>query len=278
MTICVNGEFVTQDQIAAEEAALKDPYVDYMATHGETPDMAQLCEWAEQNLIEAVLLRQDAVATQPVPAEKHIKQELVQFATNYAPYPENERAAKACQELQCRRYLKQLRATAQKPNESELRAYYDTHQELQIAPEQIQFSHLCLWVDAETRMTKYLELMRIKGLIERKEIAWEEAIFRFSDTFRKDGGLFDTLTRASLPPELAEKLFSLADDEISEVIDFGNSCLHIMKVKHRIPETPLTYVDVKAIISKSLHEIAIHEAIDAKADELKAKAVIERQA
>ena len=71
MAIIVNGERIEESQIRAEKERMRPRYRETFTEQTPEEQEAQLQEWAQENLIEQVLLRQAAQRdTRAVPGEQ----------------------------------------------------------------------------------------------------------------------------------------------------------------------------------------------------------------
>ena len=275
MAVKVDGVEIPESVIQAEISRLGPEYHEYVKREGGEPSDAQLREWAIENLVEETLFRQAAVSTQPVPSEDRVRQELEAHAEAYQDVPEAERFAKAQVALQQRRLMREIRKGVKPPAEAEVRAYYDANPDLFVAPEGVRLSHVCRFVNPQTRAAAFLDLLRIKTELEQNKMKWTEAVERYSDSFQRDYGLFATVARGELPPEIEEKLFALKEDGLSDVIDFGQQTLHLFKLMAHLQPGPVSFESVKEHLTGVLFEQSCQDALNAKFDEMKAAAVIE---
>lgn len=274
MAVTVDGVEIPEQKIQAEMDMLRSEYSEYVKREGGEPDEAQLREWAVEGLIEVFLLRRDAVTNQPVPSDERIRQELETNAATYADTPEEERPAKAREALQMRRLNRELRKKVKRPDEAEVRAFYDAAPDLFLAPEAVRLSHICLFSEPPTRANDFLLLLRVKADVEAGRMTWGEAVGEYSHTVERDSGFFATVSRGELPADLENKVFALKQGEISDVIDLGEETLHLFKVIESLAPGKVAFKDAREIAENVLFDQACHDALNAWFDEQKAKAVI----
>ena len=274
MAVTVDGVEILETEILEEMERLRPEYDLYVRREGGEPTEPQLREWAIEDLVEEALFRKAAVASQPVPSDERVRQELEVHAAAYANVPEGERFARARAALQQRRLMREIRKGVKQPSEAEARAYYDAHPELFVSPEALRLSHICRYVGPDTRAAAFLELLRVKADVEHGKATWFEAVETCSDSFERDAGLFATVARNELPAEIEEKLFALKADEISDVIDFGEQTLHLFRVLARMEPEQVAFEAAKEHLAGVLFEQACQDTLNAKFDELKAAAVI----
>lgn len=278
MGLTVNGVVISETKIQDEMTRLRSEYAAYVRTNGGEPSEEQLREWAEEGVVEETLFRQEAMATQPVPSDERAQKFIGDNAELFKDYPDVERLDRGKEALQQRRLMKELRKGVKQPCEADIRAYYDAHPELFMVPESLRLSHLCRFVEPGNKANVFLELLRIKTAVDTFQMNWVEAVETCSDSFSRDGGLFDAVARGDLPPEVEEKLFALKPGEVSDVLELGGRTIHLFKLLVREPPQKLDLKDVSERLSEVLFEDACQKALESKFDALRAAAVILREA
>ncbi len=279
MKLIVNGTEIPEEAVTREVERLRHGYEEYVRANGGEPDEAQLRDWAVEGLVENEVVRQEARATQPIPSEARIRQELTQYADAYSSYPEAERIPRAREGLQVRRYLKEIRKGVTAPDEAAAKAYFDAHAELFTVSEGLRLEHVCRFVDLVSRPSIFMSLLQLKSDVEAGRVDWrDEALPLYSETYARDGGAFAVVTRGELPEAIERDLFALQPGQWSEVVDFGEGMLHLFKVTERLPSRALSFEEVRETVIRSLHQAAAEEAAYARIDELKTKAAIVREA
>ncbi len=273
MTVKVDGVEITEQEIQAEIEALRPEYVEYVRRQGGEPSDAQVREWAVENLIEGLLLRHEAIKTQPVPNEDRVLKELA--SADYSAFPEDRRAEHARVTLQQRRLVREIRKAVKPPADDEARAFYAGNSEVFVAAEGLRLSHICRRVNPATRADVFLDLLRIKSEIEQGRLSWIEAVQAYSDTAGRDAGMFATVVRGELPKEADEALFALVPGAVSDVIDLDMQTLHLFKLQAKLEPQQLAYEAVEENLKSSLFEQACQDALNTRLDLLKAAAVIE---
>ena len=276
MAVTVNGVEIIDAEIRAEMDRLREDYERYMRSEGAEPDEAQLREWAIEDLIEEQLVREAARATQPVPSEERVDKELEKNAALYAGLPEEQKRARAGENLQQRRMMKEIRKGAPVPDEQAAREYYEKNPDLFVAPEALRLSHVCRYLKDESKADVYLAMLELKTRLDKGEIDWATATGEHSETFKRDFGVLGTVSRGELPGEAEEKLWKLNAGEISDVIDLGVNTLHLIRVVARLEPQKFKYHEIKEDLKKKMLEQARADCVNARLDELKAAAVIDR--
>jgi hypothetical protein len=278
MGLTVNGVLIAEEKIAEEVARLRPEYEAYVRTNGGEPSEAQLLEWAEEDVIEESLFRQEALATQPMPSDERAQQHLDASPEMYKDVPQADRLTRGKEALQQRRLMKEIRKGVKQPTEAEIHAYYDAHPEQFLVPETLRMSHICRFVEPGQKSDAFLDLLRVKSEVDGFRLNWVEAVESCSDSFSQDNGLFSPVSQGDFPPEIEAKLFALKPGEISDVIELGARSLHLFRLLVKEPARTLDVNDIQSRLSEVLFEEACQRALEAKFDALKAAAVIRREA
>jgi hypothetical protein len=276
MAVTVDGIEIPESEIQTEMARLRPEYVTYVRNQGGEPDEGQLHEWAVEDLIEEFLFRKEAAASQPVPSDDRVKQELEAHAPAYASLPEGERHGRARVTLQQRRLMREIRKDVEQPDEATIRAFYDTNAEMFMAPESLRLSHICRVIEPGSRPSAFLDLLRAKADVEQGRMTWVEAVDAYSDTAERDRGLFATVARGELPAECEATLFALKPGELSDVVDFKQQTLHLFKLLVRLEPEKMPLDSVKEDLKNMMFAQACQDAVNNRFDALKAAAVIVR--
>ncbi len=279
MVLTVNGVIIGEEQIVGEMDRIREEYTSYVRDHGGEASEEQLREWAEENLIEIELLRQQAVATQPEPSAERVEQWIKDHAEYYGSIPEGERLARAKDDMRVRRLEKEIRKTVPKAGEEEVRRDYERNQELYITPETLRVSHICRLIGPGigSKASGYLELLRLKTDLANGVLGWFEAV-EASDTYEEDRGFFQFVTRGDLPAAVEERLFALKPGEVSDVIELDEYSLHLFRVLAIDPPASIPFESIRERLKVILFERAYREALEQFIDNLKEKASIERRA
>jgi hypothetical protein len=279
MAVTVDGVEIPENEIQTEMAQLRLEYAAYVRRQGGEPDEGQLREWAVENLIEAFLFRREAVASQPAPSDDRVRQELETHASAYENIPEGERQDRARVALQQRRLMREIRKGVKPPGDAEIRAFYDSDDEVFMAPVSLRLSHICRVITTpDSRPSAFLDLLRVKADVEQGRMTWIEAVEAHSDTGEQDRGMFDTVVRGELPEECEASLFALKPGELSEVVDFKKQTLHLFKVLVRFEPEKMPFASVKEHLKSVLFDQVCQDAVSVRFDALKAAVVIVRDA
>lgn len=279
MGLTVNGVEIKAEQVGSEMDRLRESYVAYVRENGGEAREEQLREWAEENLIESELLRQEAVATQPAPSDARALQNIQDCPEYYGPLPQEDRLAKSKESLQVKAFERALRKRVRPVGEDEARKEYEAHPELFVTSETLRLSHICRLVGpgGRPRNEAYLELLRMKADLVSRELNWFDAL-QASDTYSRDFGMFAAVARGDLPPEVEKLVFALDVGVVSDVVELDGHSLHLFRLLAKDPPGKAGFQEVKDRLRTILFERAYQEALEQVFDTLKSKAVIRREA
>ncbi len=279
MTLTVNGVLIPEEKIIAEMDRLRERYQEYVRENGGEPSENELREWAEEDLIEAELFRAEALATQPEPDAATVQRNIEASPDFYAAIPEGERLTRSREALCVRAMEKEIRKRVPRPTETELRAWYAEHPEQFATEEELLLSHICRWIglNGASRTDAYLELLHVRSELAKGALQWNEAVVALSDTCREDYGMFPAVRRNMLPKAVEDKLFALAEGEVSDAVELDGESVHLFRLLEKQPPHDLAFKDVRETLSTALFERAYQEALDAVFDALKASATIQRE-
>lgn len=280
MGLTVNGVGIAEDKIAEEIARLQPRYETYVRENGGEPSEAELREWAEEDLIEEELFRQEAVARFPEPSDARAQQNIAESPDVFKAYPEGERLLRSKEALRARALMKDVRKGVPRPSEADVRRCYEEFPETFKMPESLRLSHICRLVQPGDvgKSDLFLDLLRLKADIDSFQMNWIEAVETCSDTFGQDYGVFEPVSAGDLAPAIEAKLFALKPGEVSDVIELDGGSLHLFRLLAKEPEQLMPFKEIKETIAKMLFEQACQSALEARFDALKAKAVIQRGA
>jgi parvulin-like peptidyl-prolyl isomerase len=280
MGLTVNGVAIADGKIAEEIARLKTRYEAYVRENGGEPSEAELREWAEEDLIEEELFRQEAAARFPEPSDERALQYIAESPEAFETVPESEKLPRSKEALRARALMKDVRKGVSRPSENVVRKYYDDQPEIFRMPESLRLSHICRLVQrgGMGKSDLFLDLLRLKADIGSFQINWMEAVETCSDTFGQDYGVFEPVSAGDLAPAIEAKLFALKPGEVSDVVELDGGSLHLFRLLAKEPERLMAFKEVKETIAKMLFEQACQSALEEKFDALKARAVIQRGA
>lgn len=260
LSLRVNNELVEDDIIREEIRTLRLRLAEAMPQEHPSTIEARAKEWARDNVIERVLLRQAALAdAEPVPPE------VIEKAGGNA----------AQVELQFRIERLAVRHAGRiaPPRNKDVVDYYRHHRENMAIPEAIRAAHIIKNVDEKT--TEEAALAAIHAVEERLKSgeSFEAIADELSDCPGRGGDL-GWFPRGEMVPEFEAVVFAMKPGEVSPVFrtTFG---FHIAKVYEHVPDRIATFEEARPQIERHLMTEKHQKALERLCDHLRARATVE---
>jgi len=276
MALVVNGEPIEDEAIREEAERMRPQYEEAFADEEPQSREARLLEWARENVIERVLLAQEARGDpRPIPA-RDIQRALKEMKEEQQDVSKaNDDEFKADIELRLRidRIIDGLCKGLPSPSDEAIQQYYNEHTDGLMAPEQAHVAHIVkhvgLSVDPETARAA---LVKVHEELERGA-DFAEMARKHSDCPDNDGDL-GYFARGQMVGEFEDMVFSMAVGQVSGVFPtrFG---YHIAKLLDRKPPTPYSLEEIRDHIKEQLANEIRNRAIEKHLDKLRAKATIQ---
>ncbi len=253
MPLIINGETVDDAVIRAESSALRPRYEEMIQGQDPVEMEMQLREWSRENVIERVLLRQEAFKEQaPVP-------------------PGLEPEAEAQYRLQF--LIAKITARLPRIKHKEVADYYRKNKEQFWTPEMVGASHIVKNVDeniSEETAREAIEKVREEL---KNGASFEELADRYSDC-PGSGGALGYFAPGQMVEEFDKVVFALKPGETSDIFRtvFG---FHIARVHDHKPAGVRNLSEVREEIEQALSRDRQERAMEEFVDGLKAKAVIQ---
>ena len=279
MAFTVNGEFVDDSVVRAEAGALRPRYEE--AARGMDPVEAemQLREWSRENVIERMLLRQEAAAD-PEPLRAGAIDETLGTIRSQPSVQascttrEGEDEMRKDIEIRMRvdRLLEKITSKVAKPKHKEISEYYRKNKEQFRRPELVHTAHIVKNVEEGADESAACEaIIAIEGDLAGGA-NFEELADRVSDCAGNRGDL-GWVQRGQMVQEFEDVIFGLRENEVSKSFRtvFG---FHIAKVYARKPEGLGSFEEVRDAIEAALLRQKQERAVENFLDRLRAKAVI----
>ena len=280
MTLIVNGQKIEEETIQREFERLKPHYEQAFKDQSPKEQKAQLLDWAKENVIEMVLIRQEAnTKGAPIPKEEldsifaKMKEQYADSEQFYKDFEtEDDAKIKETIEMQIKveQKLEDIAKDLPQPSKKDIDKFYDQNKEQLQSPEQIRVSHIVKHINWQTDETAAENITK-KALDELKKGAvFETLVEKYSDC-PENGGDLGYITRGQMVEEFEDVVFNLGAGQASDVFRtrFG---FHIAKLYDRKPPALPELKEVK-----DLKEQAKSKAIDEFIDKLKGKAKIEEK-
>ncbi|MDH4240319.1 MAG: peptidylprolyl isomerase, partial [Phycisphaerae bacterium] len=283
MTLIVNGQKIEEGTIQREFERLKPHYEQAFKDQPPKEQKAQLLDWSKENVIEMVLIRQEAKNNgAPIPKEEldsifaRMKEQYADSEQFYKDFEtEDDAKIKETIEMQIKveRRLEDITKDLPQPSKEDIDKFYDQNKEQFKSPEQIRVSHIVKHINWQTDETTAENIVK-KALDELKKGAVFETLAEKYSDCPENGGDLGYITRGQMVEEFEDVVFNLGAGQASDVFRtrFG---FHIAKLYDRKPPALPKLKEVKDRIVNALKEQAKSKAIDDFIDKLKSKAKIE---
>lgn len=275
----VNGEPV-EDAAIREEMRLMRPQYEASVT-GMDPVEAemQLKEWARENVIERILLRQTALADpEPVPVE--ILDQALEAARTTAGGQVGCGASNSDEEIRrqveiefrLQRLLARVQNEVKPPGEKAIADYYKKHRDEFRTPELVWVKHVVANIDESQEEAAARAKIEASYEELKNGSPFEAVADRHSDC-AGNGGDLGWFPRGEMVEEFEDVAFSLPVGGMSGIFrsPFG---FHVLKVYGRKPAGVRPLADVRDHIVEALLQERRQQALEDYLDQLRAKADI----
>ncbi len=255
MAWTVNGEPLDDAAVREQMAAMRPQYEAEIVGMDPMEAEMQLVDWARENVIERMLLRQEALADPlPVPAE---------FAEDGKE--EQFRMARLFERLESE--LPAVRA-------KEVADYYKKNRAQFRSEERIYAKHIVKNVEGDQDESAARAVLEQAEAELRNGVSFEDVANQVSDC-AGNGGELGWFARGEMVEEFDAVVFTLPVGGVSPIFQTGFG-FHIAKVYDRKPEGVAEFDEVKGAIERMFTEQRREERMAAYLDKLRAKAVVKR--
>jgi parvulin-like peptidyl-prolyl isomerase len=287
MALTVNGEHVPDTMLAAETQSLLARFrqlsPDQRAQFGfDDRTMQQRAqEWARENVVERILMRQEAVRDgEPIPEEtlKKAEEAMIQRFGGRDKFQESgmteeDVRTEAGATVKLDRLLGRITSRLKPPKTSEIAARYRRDKERWKTGEQIRAAHIVKHVneqvsEEEARAAIDAAKAELDGGAPFEKVADE------ASDCAGNGGDLGWFGRGKMVDEFEQVAFGLEPGEISGVFrsPFG---FHIARLLEVRPPSQRPLSEVKSEIEQELQRENETKAVEAFVDKLREKAVID---
>ncbi|HPC96098.1 MAG TPA: peptidylprolyl isomerase [Sedimentisphaerales bacterium] len=283
MTLVINGERIDDREIQREVERLRPRYEEVFAEKDPAEREAQLQEWSRDNVIERVLLRQEATKAEAAIPPEEIEEVFQQLRQQYdsaealhkALDVDSDEKVRHTIELQMKteRKIGEVCARAPKPSEDQIRRYYEENKDRFRSDEQIHVAHIVKYVNWQTDEDTAMQTMLQAHEQIRGGTPFEVVVGRYTDC-ADSGGDLGYVMRGQMVEEFEDVVFNLSPGQVSDVFRtrFG---FHIAKVYDRRPASIPALKDVKKQVTAEVQEQLREQALGDYLDALRAQATIE---
>lgn len=286
MTLYVNNEAIHPALVEAEVNNLRPAYQQVFQDQPEQQQEQQLAAWARENIIEAVLFRQEARKAFPDIPQAEIENALSQLLERESPTGVLHQRLEAgadevrkvheemADQLRRRRLQDRITGKLPRPSEKEIRNYYEQHlAERFTIPEMVHAAHIVKHPSAETSKQEQYEQMQQARQKLDSGVDFSELVKEYSDC-PENGGSLGFFARGKMVRAFEEVVFALDTGACSGIFEteFG---LHIAKVIEKRSSLPCPLEQVREVIVRELTQQAAEKALEQFLDAQKEKARIE---
>ena len=283
MAFVVNDEKIEDSAIKQEIERLRPDYERVFADQDPKEREAQLLDWSKENVIERVLINQEAKNNgDEIPGDK-IEQTLAklneqfedpkQFYEQFDAKDDEKIKRDIETQMRVEQTLDKVCEEMTKPSKTDIKAYYEENKDQFRTPERVRVAHIVKHVNWKTD-----EESAYRAITEaHKELtdgaAFEMLVDKYTDC-ADNGGDLGFIMKGQMVEEFEDVVFNLGIGHTSDIFRtrFG---FHIAKVYVREPEGIAGLEDVKERITETLEEQLRGKAIDDFVDSLRDKAKIE---
>lgn len=283
MALVVNGERIEDSEIQQEIERLRPDYEKAFKDQRLGERETQLFDWSRENVIERVLLNQEAKKYRGQISSNEVESALAEMKKQYRDEEqfykdfdaENDERVKETVKsiLGIERMFQDVCNDLPEPSKDAVLEYYEENKERFKSAERVKVSHIVKHINWRADEEAAYNVIR-KAQDELKNGAvFEMLVAKYSDC-PENGGDLGYITRGQMVEEFEDVVFNLGVGEESDIFRtrFG---FHIVKLYDRKPAVVRSLKEVKSQIAEELKDQMRERAIDEFIDELKNKAEIE---
>ena len=283
MGLVINGEKVADSKIQREVERLRPHYERVFRGKDIEEREAQLLEWSRENVIEGVLLNQEAKKIGVQVSSNEIESAVAELKRQYRreeqfhEFFEGKGDEKIREDIEVQirveRMLQDVCKRLPEPSEDVILEYYEANKEQFRSGEQIRVAHIVVHINGGTGEVEACDVIRKVEDDLKDGAVFEMLVAKYSDC-PENGGDLGYIMRGQMVEEFDDVVFNLGIGEISEIFRtrFG---FHIAKVYDRKAAVVRPLSDIKAEITDELKKEMRERAVDEFIDRLRGKAKIE---
>ena len=283
MTLIVNGEKIEDSAIKQEAERLRPDYERVFPDLDPKDREAQLFDWSKENVIERVLINQEAKKGDEKIPQDQIDSALAKIKEQYtdpkelykALGVEDDAAIKDQIEMQMRveQRLSEVCKDLSDPPQADIQKFYEENSEQFKTGESARVAHIVKYVNWQTDEETAFNAIKEAQDELKNGAAFEAVVDKYTDC-ADSGGDLGFVSRGQMVEEFEDVVFNLGVGQVSDVFRtrFG---FHIAKVYARQPAVVPGLEEVEDRITETLKEQMRGNAIEEFIDQLKSKAKIE---
>ncbi|MBL7154811.1 MAG: peptidylprolyl isomerase, partial [Phycisphaerae bacterium] len=243
MALIVNGERIEDSVIEQEAERLRPDYERAFADQSAEEREAQLLDWSKENVLERVLINQEARQSDAEIPKEDIESALANLKEQYADEErlykdfgiEDDEKIKKDIELQLRiqRTIEDACKDLPEPSKEAVKEYYDRNQERFTYGEQARVAHIVKYVNWQTDEEAAHKAISEAYAELKGGVSFEVVVDKHTDC-ADSGGDLGNVAKGQMVEEFEDVVFNLGAGEVSDIFRtrFG---FHIAKVYDKKP-------------------------------------------
>jgi len=283
MALIVNGERIEDSMIKQEAERLRPDYEKVFSDQSAEEREAQLLDWSKENVLERILINQEAKENGPEIPKNQIDSVLAKLKEQYTDEEqlhkdfdtENEDKIRKDIELQMKveRKMEEVCKDLPAPSKEAISEYYEQNQERFTYGEQARVAHIVKYVNWQTDEEAAHNAIKEAYDDLQAGSPFEVVVDKHTDC-ADSGGDLGNVMKGQMVEEFEDVVFNLGAGEVSDIFRtrFG---FHIAKVYDKKPSSVAELEEVKPQIIEALNEQIREETVNRFIDSLKSKAKIE---
>ncbi|MEN6307529.1 MAG: peptidylprolyl isomerase [Anaerohalosphaeraceae bacterium] len=285
MTLYINGEKIDEKSIQDEMERLRPEYERVFEQMSLAEREKQLAEWSRENVIEGVLLRQEAARQEGAVDPKEVNEALkliidqqggrVAFDQFLAgnTLTEEQFRHDIEKQIQGRRLLQKIEALAKEPSDKQIRGFYEENKARFMMPEMMRAAHIVKHAKpGQDSEPLKLELSSVLAKLHQGE-DFSKLAQTHSDCPDRGGDL-GWFSRGQMVQAFEDVLLTLKPGQISDVFEteFG---FHIAKLIDMRSPAAVPLQQVREVILEELYRQSRQKVVEQFVDKLRSTACIE---
>jgi len=286
----VNGETISKSQVDRELSGYQQKMV--QAGKSLSPEnLMGVREQIIQSLVDRALLYQASVKEGVSVSEEEIQQEWDKIRNRFTSEEAFQTVLKRMGmteqdvkgEIQrgeaVQKFIRERFGQSAEISEEEARAFYESHPEAFVRPEQIRARHILIRPDPEggeaADKDAVEKLQAIRKEAEDGKAFAELAKEHSQGPSSEQGGDLGYFPRGKMAKPFEDAAFALKSGDMSDVVKtrFG---YHLIKLEDRKPEGAVPFEEVEDALRKHLGTEAVKEAVQSYVKQLRQEAEIRR--
>jgi len=287
MALYVNGQAVDQHRIDSEIKRLRPEYERTFAKMDPILREQQLIDWSKENIIEAILLSQEAARQIGAMASESLEAEYKEFIVqhggneNFNAFLVEQHLTEAQirqdieRQLQTRQFIQKIESRATPPTDKQIRKYYEENQQRFTVPMMVRAAHIVR--HPKENLTPEQAKMQMDEVMVRLRAGEDFGKQASENSDCPDrGGDLGYFAAGQMVRAFEDAVFMLEPGQISEIFEteFG---FHIAKMLDKRPSVVVPLEHVRDRIAEELHVQSRRKAVEQTIDNLRAKATIEER-